>query len=195
MSAKPEKEERGHRLLRDILETVALTLLLLLVVRLTVQHYYIDGPSMEPTLHNQEYILVDRLAYLFHPPQRGDIIVFHYPRDPSVDYVKRIIAVPGDTITVIGQTVIVDGVTLHEPYTNPNDPASLAVYPPIRNLVIGPDQYFVMGDNRGDSSDSRQWGTVPKQDIVGKATLVYWPLGANNFGLLPDESSVFAGIK
>jgi signal peptidase I len=193
--SQKEPTNRGRRLLRDALETIALTLLLLLVVRMAVQHYYIDGPSMEPTLHNQEYILVDRLAYLFHPPQRGDVIVFHYPHDTSIDYVKRVIAIPGDTVTVIGQTVIVDGVTLHEPYINPNDPASLATYPPIRNMVIGPGQYFVMGDNRGDSSDSRQWGTVPRQDIVGKAALVYWPLGANNFGLLPDASSVFAGVK
>jgi signal peptidase I len=193
--SRQEQQSQDRRLLRDLLETIALTLLLLLAIRLTVQHYAIDGPSMEPTLHNQEYILVDRLAYLFHPPQRGDIIVFHYPRDTSIDYVKRIIAIPGDTITVIGQTVIVDGVTLHEPYINPDDPANTVIYPPIKNLVIKANQYFVMGDNRGDSSDSRQWGTVPRQDIVGKAILVYWPIGANNFGLLPDASSVFAAVK
>ncbi|MBA2283905.1 MAG: signal peptidase I [Ktedonobacteraceae bacterium] len=180
---------RPKHLVRDIVETVALTLLLLLVIRLTVQHFYVDGPSMEPSLHNQEYILVDKLAYLFHAPERGDVIVFQFPLNPSEDFVKRIIALPGDTISVVGQTVTVDGHVLHEPYINTNHLYN--PYPAFRNRVMGPGEYFVMGDNRGDSSDSRQWGPVPRQNIIGKASVVYWPFGANNFGLLPNESRVF----
>jgi signal peptidase I len=178
---------------RDILETVVLTLLLVIVIRFTVQHYYVSGPSMEPSLHNHEYILVDKVSYLLHAPERGDVIVFHYPLDTSVDYVKRIIAIPGDTISVVSQTVTVDGVTLSEPYINKDDPFN--PYPAIKNRVMASNEYFVMGDNRGNSSDSRDWGTVPRQDIVGRAMLVFWPFGANNFGLLPGESSVFAKVK
>jgi signal peptidase I len=109
-----------------------------------------------------------------------------------LDYVKRIIAIPGDIISVVGQKVTVDGVTLNEPYVNKNDPYN--PFSPIYNRIVGPNEYFVMGDNRGDSSDSRQWGFVPHQNIIGKAAFVYWPYSENNFGLLPNASPVFAHV-
>jgi len=177
---------------REIVETIILTLLVFLVLRFAVQNYRVDGQSMEPSLHDQEYILVDKAAYLFHPPERGDIIVFEYPFDPQVDYIKRIIAIPGDTISVVGETVAVDGVNLNEPYINKDD--LFNPFGPIKNLVVKSGEYFVMGDNRGNSSDSREWGFVPRQNIIGKAALTYWPLGENNFGLLPNFSSVFAQV-
>jgi len=184
--------ERRYRLLREIIETITLTLLMFLIIRFAVQNFRVDGMSMEPTLHNQEYILVNKAAYVFHAPHRGDVIVFEYPPDPQVDYVKRIIAIPGDVISVVGEKVTVDGVTLREPYVNPSDPFN--PFPPIYNHTIPANQYFVMGDNRGNSSDSRQWGYVPRQNIIGQATFVYWPFDGGNFGLLPDFSSVFASI-
>ncbi len=184
--------ERRYRILREIIETITLTLLMFLVIRFAVQNFRVDGMSMEPTLHDQEYILVNKAAYVFHAPQRGDIIVFEYPHDPQVDYVKRIIAIPGDVISVVGEKVTVDGITLREPYVNPSDPFN--PFPPIYNQVIPTNDYFVMGDNRGNSSDSRQWGFVPRQNIIGRATFVYWPFNVGNFGLLPDFSSVFASI-
>jgi len=174
------------------LETIAIMLLMVLLVRLAVQNFHIQGHSMEPTLHDQEYVLVNKTAYLLQPPARGDIIVFQYPLHPQTNYVKRIIAIPGDIISVISQTVIVDGVTLHENYVNKDDPYN--PFPPFSKHIVGPDQYFVMGDNRGNSSDSRQWGFVPRQNILGKAILVYWPASENNFGLLPDKSDVFAHV-
>ena len=177
---------------REIVETIILTLLVFLVLRFAVQNYRVDGQSMEPSLHDQEYILVDKAAYLFHPPERGDIIVFEYPFDPQVDYIKRIIAIPGDTISVVGETVAVDGVNLNEPYINKDD--LFNPFGPIKNLVVKSGEYFVMGDNRGNSSDSREWGFVPRQNIIGKAALTYWPFGENNFGLLPNFSSVFAQV-
>ena len=190
---KQEKTvEKRRRFVRELLEIMTLTLLMFLVLRFAVQNFRIDGPSMEPTLHNHEYILVDKAAYLFQAPERGDVIVFEYPFNPQLDYVKRIIAIPGDTVSVVGQRVAVDGVTLNEPYINKNDPSN--PFPPINKRIVGPNEYFVMGDNRGDSSDSREWGFVPSQNIIGKAAFVYWPFSENNFGLLPNVIPVFAHI-
>ena len=173
---------------------VVLTVLLFLVVQLVVQNYSIDGPSMEPNLHNQERILVDKWTYLFHPPARGDIIVFIAPPDPSSDYVKRIIAIPGDTLTIDNTTVIVDGISLHEPYVDPKLQGNPFFQNQIHNLVIPPNKYFVLGDNRDGSSDSRDWGFVPRENILGRAALVYWPLGENNYGFIPNVSSVFTNV-
>jgi signal peptidase I len=185
--------ERRYRILREIIETITLTLLMFLIIRFAAQNFRVDGMSMEPTLHNQEYILVNKAAYVFHAPHRGDVIVFEYPPDPRVDYVKRIIALPGDVISVVGEKVTVDGVTLREPYINQSDPFN--PFPPIYRRTVLANDYFVMGDNRGNSSDSRQWGFVPRQNIIGQATFVYWPFDGGNFGLLPDFSSVFASIR
>lgn len=179
-------------MLRQIIETITLTLLMILVVRIAVQNFHIQGPSMEPTLHDQEFIIVDKASYLLSAPTRGDIIVFEYPLDTRQNYVKRIVAVPGDIISVVNQKVTVNGVTLHENYVNKNDPYN--PFPSFTNRIVGPDDYFVMGDNRGDSSDSRQWGFVPRQDIIGRVAFVYWPVGVDNFGVLPNVSSVFAKL-
>jgi len=184
--------EKNYHWIREVLETIVLTLLMFLIIHFAVQNYRVDGQSMEPTLHDQELILVDKASYLFHPPERGDVIVFHYPLDPHVDYVKRIVAVPGDIISVVGETVTVDGVRLNEPYINKDDPGN--PFSPIRNSIVPSNDYFVMGDNRGNSSDSRQWSFVPRQNIVGKAAIIYWPFGVNNFGLLPNVDSVFAKV-
>jgi signal peptidase I len=182
-------EQRGTRLLREMLEVAILTLLLFIAVHLVVQNYRVDGPSMQPTLHNHEYILVDKAQYLFGKPSRGDVIVFQYPRDPSEDFVKRIIGVPGDTVSVDSDgQVTVDGVAINEPYVNDLTNAS---YQP-NTWTLSSDEYFVLGDNRGNSSDSRDWGPVPLRDIIGKAALVYWPLG--DVHLLQDWSNVFAAV-
>jgi len=177
----------------QIIEMTIIALLMVFLMRIFIQNFHIDGQSMEPTLHNQEYVLVYKGAYLLQPPQRGDIIVFQYPPDPQEDYVKRIVAIPGDIISVVGQSVIVNGVILHEPYINSRDDSN--PYPSFTNRIVGPDEYFVMGDNRGDSSDSRAWGFVPRQNIIGKVVIVYWPLNENNLGLLPDASKVFARVR
>ncbi|GAC1451543.1 MAG: signal peptidase I [Ktedonobacterales bacterium] len=185
-------EHRSYRLLLEVLETAVLTLLLFMVVRLGVQNFRVDGPSMMPTLQNQEYILVDKAEYYLHPPQRGDIIVFVYPHsmpDHEQDFVKRVIGVPGDTVRVGTDGVVyVNDVRLNEPYVadldNPYQP---------NTWTLGTNQYFVLGDNRGDSSDSRAWGPVPRSNIIGKAALVYWPY--HDLHLLHDWSNVFATVR
>lgn len=181
-------EHPGVRLLREVLEVAVVTLLLFICVRAVIQNYQVQGPSMQPTLHTNEYILVDKISYLFGSPQRGDVIVFKYPKDPSEDFVKRVIGVPGDTVHVgLSGQVTVDSIAIHEPYVND----LTNTYPP-NTWVLGPNQYFVLGDNRGDSSDSRAWGPVPRSDIIGRAELVYWPL--DEVHMLSDWSGVFATI-
>lgn len=186
--------EKRYRLVREIIETIVLTILMFLVIRFAVQNFNIEGTSMEPSLHNTELILVDKWSYLFHPPTRGDVIVFVAPPDPSQDYIKRIVAVPGDVITISDTTVIIDGVTLNEPYVSPKNQGNPYAFKTIHNLVVPPNDFFVLGDNRNGSSDSRNWGFVPRANIIGRAALVYWPLGQNNDGFLPNYSSVFANV-
>jgi signal peptidase I len=191
---KPELDfEKRYRLLREVIETIVLTVLMFLVIRFAVQNFNIEGHSMESSLHDQELILVDKWTYLFHPPTRGDVIVFIAPPEPSQDYIKRVIGIPGDHIIVQNTTVIVDGVTLNETYVNPANQGNPYAYKRI-DEIIPSNMYFVLGDNRIGSSDSRAWGLVPRQNIIGRAALVYWPLQQNNDGFLPNVSSVFAKV-
>ncbi len=186
--------EKRYRLLREVIETIVLTILMFVVIRFAVQNFNIEGTSMEPSLHNQELILVDKWTYLFRPPARGDVIVFIAPPQPSQDYIKRVIGIPGDTITIQNTTVIVDGVILNETYVDPNNQGNIYDYKNIHDMVVPPNKYFVLGDNRRGSSDSRDWGFVPKKNIIGRAALVYWPLQQDNDGFLPNVTAVFANI-
>ena len=142
---------------------------------------------MLPGLHDNEYVLVNKIAYLFHAPERGDVIVFHFPLDTSKDFIKRVIGLPGDTITVDSTSVRVDGVLLNEPYI------SERANPQGQRWTVPVNSYFVMGDNRPASDDSRDWGYVPRDDIVGKAVIVYWPLGS--WELINTYPTVYAQIK
>lgn len=180
-------EHWGARLLREVLEVAVLTLLLFVVVRLFVQNYRVDGPSMQPTLHTNEYILVDKAEYFVHPPQRGDVVVFIAPVAGHEAFVKRIIGIPGDTVTVLPDgTVTVDGVPLDEPYVADHDPEVVGTW------KLTANQYFMMGDNRGDSTDSRYFGPVDRSAIIGKAALVYWPL--SDLHPLATFGNVFSAI-
>jgi signal peptidase I len=185
------QDEQGEgwagRLLLETLEVAVITTLVFLLARVFVQNYQVDGPSMTPTLLNGQYILVNKADYFIHGPQRGDVIVFKFPKDPSRDFVKRVIGVPGDTVvTHDNGTVTVDGVTLNEPYVNDH------VNTNDQTWKLGAGQYFVMGDNRGDSYDSRDWGPVPIGNILGKAEFVYWPLNAAH--ILHDWTGVFTQV-
>ena len=186
--------EKRYRLVREVIETIVLTILMFLVIRLAVQNFNIEGHSMESSLHDKELILVDKWSYLFHAPTRGDVVVFVAPPHPDQDYIKRIVALPGDTITINDTIVIVDGVKLNETYVNPRNQGNIWANKAISNMIVPLDDYFVLGDNRIGSSDSRDWGFVPRGNIIGRAALVYWPLGQDNNGLLPNVSAVFASV-
>ena len=179
--------KKHSHLAREIVETIALTLIIFIVIRFAIQSYRVSGISMQPGLQNDEYVVVNKMAYLFHAPDRGDVIVFHYPLDTSKDFIKRIIGLPGDTITYDSTTVRVDGTLLNEPYI------SQAANPEGKTLVVPANEYFVMGDNRPASDDSRDWGFVPKDDLVGKAVMVYWPF--SNWELINTYPTVFAQVK
>jgi signal peptidase I len=164
-------------LLREVVETLLLAAIVFLAVNAAFGRFSIDGPSMQPTLHKDERVIVNRLIYKLQPPQRGDVIVFK--RD--IDYIKRVVGLPGETIEVRQRRVYINGQPLDESYLR--EPPAYSMPP----RQIGPNEYFVMGDNRNNSSDSHNWGTVPFRAIDGKAWLIYWP--PQNWGLVPHYSS------
>jgi signal peptidase I len=178
--------EKHTRLVRELIETIAFTLLVFLLIRFAAQSFRVDGESMEPGLHTDEFVMVDKVTYLFHAPERGDIIVFHYPLDTSRDFIKRVIGVPGDVVSTTSTNIIVDGQTLHEPYIR------VAFNFESNTWKLGPNQFFVMGDNRDNSLDSRSWGLLAKSYIVGKVVAVYWPV--TNWEFINTFQSVFAAI-
>lgn len=184
-SVGPIGTGRGAGSLRDIFETVILTVLIAAGIQLAVQSRLVEGSSMEPTLHNGQRLLINRLSYLSPTdPQRGDIIVFR-AWDQDEDYIKRVIGVPGDEIEIRGNEILVNGAMLDEPYLD-----RTIDYGHIGPLVMAPDFFYVMGDNRGNSSDSRLHGPLPRAQILGKAWVSYWPLA--NLGLISDSTSYAA---
>jgi signal peptidase I len=164
-----EKKGSGFwRFLLDILETVVLSVLLFLAINTISARIRVDGFSMEPTLRNGEFVIVNKLAYQFGKPGTGDVIVFHYPRDPEQEYIKRVIGLAGDKVKIAGGQVLVNGKLIDEPY--------IAAPPRYESeWEVPQDSLFVLGDNRNNSSDSHNWGPVPMQNVIGKALFVYWP--------------------
>ncbi len=176
--------EKISRTIFDLIESVVVALSIFVVIYLfLVQPHQVKGASMEPTFHDGEYILTDKISYRFNQPQRYDIIIFKAPRNPDFDYIKRIIAVSGDTVVIKDGKVFVNDTLIEENYIfNATDILPGQFIKDGQKIKINPDEFFVLGDNRGHSSDSRQWGTVPKKDIIGRAFFRYWPV--KNFGLL-----------
>jgi signal peptidase I len=180
-------------IIREILQIVVVALILYFILHSMIQTFRIDGRSMEPNLQNGQYILVNKTAYWFgRDPQRGDIIVLHAPEnDASVDRIKRVIGLPDETVEVrrdgSDYTVYIDGYPIEEPYL----PSELGG--PTGTWIVPPGHYFVMGDNRRDSYDSRGWGTLPRDHIVGKAWIIFWPIGdwgtAPNYRVTVDTTS------
>ena len=157
------------RFLLDIMETILLAAILFLVINGVSARVRVEGFSMVPSLQDGEFVLVNRMAYRFGDPQRGDIIVFHHPTDQtSEDLIKRVIGLPGDRVSVEGGVVHVNGVALKENYI-----ADRPAYTDSQKVPEG--ELYVLGDNRNNSSDSHAWGFVPYKDVIGKAILIYWP--------------------
>ncbi len=156
---------------RRILVILAgLVVLISLVRAVVLQPYIIPSSSMEPTLMPGDRILVNRLAYRFWVPNRGDIVVFAFPLDPKRTFVKRIIALEGETVELKENQVFINGRVIQEPYLKAGD------YPPYGPLTIPKGKVLVLGDNRNQSGDSREWGLLEKSYLIGKSWLVYYPL-------------------
>lgn len=162
---------------RDLLLSVIIAIIVILFLYQPVK---VEGTSMMPALTDQERIFINKFVYRFNigDIQRGDMIVFWYPYDASKSYIKRVVGLPGDKIQVDRGTVVVNGRSLQETYVPDEYRDDLSM--PLK--VVPDDEYFVLGDHRSSSNDSRSWGTVPRHDIYGKAVFVYWPLA--KMGLL-----------
>ncbi len=169
--------------LTDILETSLFAIAIFVVVyAFLIQPHRVRGDSMDPTLLDGQLLLTDKLSYRLETPQRGDIVVFKYPDAPQYEYIKRIIGLPGEMLEIKDSNLVIysqdhpNGLVLREPYL-PSTTLTMGNKAILGNskVSIPPDKYVVLGDNRGQSSDSRTWGFVPKKNIVGKAWVVYWP--------------------
>lgn len=182
--------ETWKGLLKDLFTLAFLIVLVVIPIRLfVVSPFVVDGDSMHPTFGNLDYLIVNELLYRFKAPERGDVIVFRYPARPSVFYIKRIIGLPGEIVSIERGTISIltaDGQTLEldEPYVVSED----ATY--TKKISLLPDEYFVMGDNRPNSSDSRMWGPLPKKDIIGRVDLRLLPV--SDAGFFPGAVSYAA---
>lgn len=168
----------------EIVRFAIIALIIVLPIRMFVaQPFIVSGASMENTFHNNEYLIVDQLTYNFEEPQRGDVVIFRYPRDPSKFFIKRVIGIPHDTIAIKDNTVTIineefpEGIVLNEPYVYTETDSNLT-------MTLGRGEYFVMGDNRNSSSDSRVWGKLREDEILGRALLRLFPV---------SEAALFPG--
>ncbi|HEX9921124.1 MAG TPA: signal peptidase I [Anaerolineae bacterium] len=178
---EPEEPDSGWKtawaVVREVGETIILTLIIFLLIQTVIRNFRVVGTSMVDNLHNGQYLIIDKLSYSpwitnlfgFGGPQRGDVIVFEPPNRPGEDYVKRIIALSGETVEIDRGQVIINGEPLHETFQPRIGTYSM---PP---LVVPQGQIFVLGDNRNNSNDSHNWGSLPIENIVGRAWVSYWP--------------------
>jgi signal peptidase I len=180
----PEEQKPGwRRTILDTLETIILSLFLFLAINAVSERIRVESISMQPTLYPGDYVIVNKLAYRFKGnPERGDVIVFRYPPNPeAIPYIKRVIGLPGDQIHIADGKVYVNGQAVVEPYlvvsTNRGG-----------DWTVPAGQLFVMGDNRNNSSDSRSWGFVPLENIIGRAELIYLP--PQHWGFLHENIAI-----
>lgn len=217
---KPTKHRKSFW--REVLETIILTVLIFFLVKSLIQNFRIQGTSMEPNFHTGQFILVNKVAYfhvdtnallriipgvkaegtnnvwLFGGPHRGDVIVFIYPnpnpKAPVDDYIKRVIGLPGECVAVHKNIAYINGKPLSEPYIRQE--AAFTPDFPSPSMTdcekVPQDELFVLGDNRNGSSDSRAWGFLPIDNIIGKAWFDYWPFGQSGWGFIPEIRPQFA---
>jgi len=161
----------------EILKVVAIVFVSAIIIRgFVAQPFIVEGSSMEPDFHNGEYLLIEKLGYHLHKPVRGDVIVFKYPNNVAVNYIKRIVGLPGETVRIFENQVFVNGKKLNESYLSPDEKTIVSQSPETPyEVALSSEQYFVMGDNRQHSSDSREWGPLGKEFIIGKSALVLYP--------------------
>ena len=175
-NVKPGTASSHLRLwLRDILISVAASFM---IITFLYQPVRVEGTSMQPQLRDQDRLFINKFVYRFEKISRGDIVVFHYPRDPQKSYIKRVIALPGDSLRIDDGRVYVNGEQINESYV----PRAYRDMRSMPEIVIPQNEYFVMGDHRSISSDSRDFGPVDRTLIYGKAAFVYWP--ADDLGVV-----------
>lgn len=187
----PPVEPARHSLWKGILEWIWVIVVAILVAQVVrafiVEPFIVVGSSMDPTFATGQFLIVDRLSYRFHDPARGDVIVLKNPNDTSTDFIKRIIGLPGETLDIKNGVVSVHlgsttPVTLDEPYVDPAHRSHDTMH-----ITLRGDEYFLMGDNRAYSSDSRLWGPLPRALIIGRPIVRLFPLGT--FSFIPGKTS------
>lgn len=179
-------DQKRKSFLRDLLEVVVLALALYIIINFAVQTIHVMGPSMENTLQNNDFLVASKISYHLHDPQRGDIIVFKPTNDATHDYIKRIIAVPGDRLRIVHAQVFINGHRLKEDYL-PEPWTWTDTWNQGNEDVVPVNSYFVMGDNRNHSTDSRFLGYQKKDQFLGKAWVRIWPL--SEFRIFQSQSN------
>ena len=178
----------------DVVETVVVALSIFLVIYLFfLQPHQVQGQSMEPNFHTGEYLLTDKVSYQAGQPHRGDVVIFHAPEaagcveGTGCDFIKRVLGIPGDSISVHDNAIWINGQAVPEPYIPADNYTKEAEFTRGgREFILGPEEYFLVGDNRPHSHDSRAFGPVNRQEIVGRAFFRYWPL--DKIGIIPRIS-------
>lgn len=189
MEIQPTLAKNQRTFTREIIETLLLIIAIYTLVNLVTSRYMVDGKSMLPSFEGGEFLIVNRFEYMLKAPQRGDIVIFHYPNDPSRDFIKRVIGLPGETVHLLNGQVFVDGVALDEPYTSELCNGYLCRDQETR---LGDDEFFVLGDNRNASEDSSAFGPVHRRYIVGRAWITYWP--PKSWGSIPHRAYENRGV-
>lgn len=166
---EPVKPRSGAlKFIVEVLEVVFWAVLLYILATLVMARIRVNGNSMEPTFSDGELVLVNKLAYRLGEAERGDVIIFHYPPDPTQEFIKRVVGLPGDVVSIGRGQIFINGQLLEEPY--------ISIHPDYGGeWTVPASQLFVLGDNRSNSLDSHNWGTVPLDYVIGKALFVYWP--------------------
>lgn len=184
LEAADSRPSAFRRILSEAIQTIGLALLLFLIINFLSARIRVDGRSMEPTFHDGDYVIVNRLAYRFGELQRGDVVVFPFPLNGEEDFIKRVIALPGDRIAIRNGALILNGAVIEEDYLE---------VPPrgdMEEMIVPVEHVFVMGDNRNDSSDSRIWGPLSSDEIIGKAVFRYWPVSDIGSVIHPEIAQV-----
>ncbi|MCD4738669.1 MAG: signal peptidase I [Anaerolineae bacterium] len=161
---------------QELLETLLLAIISFLVINAMTGRYKVHGQSMEPSLHDGQYLIASKVTYWLHPPERGDIVVLQPPTGGEIPYIKRVIGLPNDKVEIQNGRVWVNGIALNEPYIS--GPPSYH-----KEINVKEGNYFVLVDNRNNSSDSHSWGLLPADNVIGKAVFTYWPL--DSWGVTP----------
>ena len=178
---KEARESMGRAFLREVFDFVRILILAAVIVipirYFIAQPFIVKGASMEPNFQERDYLIIDELTYYFRNPARGEVVVFRYPLEPSEYFIKRVIGLPGETVVIRGGGVYVEKTPDAEPMAVPEAylPKGLETAPD-EEKTLGPDEYFVMGDNRAYSLDSRKWGVLNRSFITGRAIFLAWPL-------------------
>jgi signal peptidase I len=180
MRAEEQGGSQTKSIVREFVETIVITLLIYALIRTFLfENYRIVGHSMDPTLEDGQFLVVNKLGYRLHDPERGDIIVLRDPRSDDLKLIKRVIGLPGEVVEIKDGQVMIDNHALDETYISFQSNYSR------EPLLIPEGEYFVLGDNRNNSSDSHSWGPFPRNRVVGKAWISYWP--PRLWGIIPHE--------